>query len=239
MRDAVPPAPDTTFEALSQGAPIVVLAPHPDDESLGCGALLAQAFATGTGARVVCLTDGSASHRGSRLYPPRRLAALRRLELEEAVARLGGGREQILWLGLKDAQTERSTKVQAVVRLLTRTCLGLGARSLFAPLATDPHGDHRTAAAIACEVAARAGMRHFGYPIWTRWQRPDFRETLAAWTEHQLPLGPHAARKRAAIDAHRSQLAPLIDDATEAFCLDPAFVEELSTGPELYYEIPR
>ncbi len=46
-------------------APIVVLAPHPDDESLGCGALLAAAFA-GKGARVVCLTDGSGSHPGSR-----------------------------------------------------------------------------------------------------------------------------------------------------------------------------
>ena len=33
---------------------LVVLAPHPDDESLGCGALLARGFA-GAGAHVICL----------------------------------------------------------------------------------------------------------------------------------------------------------------------------------------
>ncbi|WP_245902417.1 PIG-L deacetylase family protein [Pararhodobacter marinus] len=239
MRDPSSMAMTTSFDALTHGAPLVVLAPHPDDESLGCGALLAQAFAAGTGALVVCLTDGSASHKGSRRYPPSRLAALRRRELEEAVLRLGGTPRDILWLGLEDARTAGNPRIPAVIRLLCRTCQRLGAGSLFATLETDPHTDHKTAAAIAEAVAARVGLRHFGYPIWTRWQRPDFRADLTGWTEHRLPPGPHAARKRAAIAAHRSQLEPLIDDAAVSFRLDPGFVEDLSTGPELFFERSR
>ena len=238
MTEALP-SRDTDFRTLSQGAPIMVLAPHPDDESLGCGALLAHAFSAGTGARIVCLTDGSASHRGSRRYPPARLASLRRCELADAIRCLGGDLSDILWLGEPDGQSERSDRKASVIRLLIRLSARLGARSIFAPLASDPHSDHRAAAAIAAEVAAGAGLAHYGYPIWTRWQRPYFRALLDEQSERRLPLGPHAARKRAAIAAHRSQHGQVVDDASEAFCLDPGFVADLSTGPELFYELRK
>lgn len=82
-----------TPDALLQGRAVLVLAPHPDDESLGCEALLAHAFARPTAnfrAHVVCLTDGAASHPGSEAVSPSRLAAIRRLELRAAIIRLGG-----------------------------------------------------------------------------------------------------------------------------------------------------
>ena len=59
MDDADVPA--ASADALLGGRPLLVLAPHPDDESLGCGALLAHGLA-GPGAHVACLTDGAASH---------------------------------------------------------------------------------------------------------------------------------------------------------------------------------
>ena len=66
----------------------VVLAPHPDDESLGCGGLLARLAAHGVPARVVVVTDGAQSHPGSAAYPPERLRALREAEARAAVAAL-------------------------------------------------------------------------------------------------------------------------------------------------------
>ena len=59
--------PAVAASVLLRGRPLLVLAPHPDDESLGCGALLAQAFA-GAGAHVACLTDGAASHPGGGVH---------------------------------------------------------------------------------------------------------------------------------------------------------------------------
>ena len=90
-------------DALSGREKIVVLAPHPDDETLGCGGLLARAFA-GAGAHVVCVTDGSASHPASREWPPVRLAEMRRGELIEAIEILGGGAADLTWLGHPDSR---------------------------------------------------------------------------------------------------------------------------------------
>jgi len=61
------------------GSPVLVLAPHPDDEIFGCGGVLAQAVDAGAEVRVVVLTDGAAQ--GD--------AATRQAESAEAARRLG------------------------------------------------------------------------------------------------------------------------------------------------------
>ena len=48
---------------LPDTARLVVLAPHPDDEVLACGALLALHTAPGGASLIVAITDGEASHR--------------------------------------------------------------------------------------------------------------------------------------------------------------------------------
>ena len=48
---------------------LLVVAPHPDDDVLGCGALIAR-VAPHMPVRVVYVTDGTASHDGSLTYPP-------------------------------------------------------------------------------------------------------------------------------------------------------------------------
>ena len=61
------------------GSPLLVLAPHPDDEIFGCGGVLAQAKGSGVEVHVVILTDGSAQGE----------AETRRAEAVEAARRLG------------------------------------------------------------------------------------------------------------------------------------------------------
>src|SRR5580693_6225633 len=53
--------------------PFVVVAPHPDDESLACGGLIADACRQGGRGKVVIVSDGGGSHPNSRAYPPDRL----------------------------------------------------------------------------------------------------------------------------------------------------------------------
>ena len=68
-------AVDETLGAA--GRSCLVLAPHPDDETLGVGALIARKRAAGTRVRVLVVTDGRGSHVSSVLDPDA-LAAVRR-----------------------------------------------------------------------------------------------------------------------------------------------------------------
>ena len=69
--------PVAGLEAILDGRRPLVLAPHADDESLGCGGLLAQAVAAGLQPGVLVLTDGAGSHPGSTRYPPARSSRTR------------------------------------------------------------------------------------------------------------------------------------------------------------------
>lgn len=83
-----PAAP--SIDALPAGpGGFLILAPHSDDESIGCGGLIAESVARDRPVRVVVLSDGAASHPNSATFPPPRLAALRMEETRAAVAELG------------------------------------------------------------------------------------------------------------------------------------------------------
>src|ERR1700729_3740365 len=88
--------------AVLGAEPLLVLAPHPDDESLGCGGLIAEHHARGHDVHVMVLTDGTGSHPRSREYPATRLAALRMQEARRAIVALGLPEDRIDFLGLPD-----------------------------------------------------------------------------------------------------------------------------------------
>ena len=71
--------PFGTVAAVTGNAPMLILAPHPDDETLGCGGLIAAASAAGHPPFVLVLTDGTGSHPNSRSYPPGSLSVSRKL----------------------------------------------------------------------------------------------------------------------------------------------------------------
>ena len=82
---------------------LIVVAPHPDDDVLGCGALIAR-VAPHLPVRVIYVTDGAASHDGSPTYPPQRLRDVREREARRGLRRLGV-KTPPLFLGWPDART--------------------------------------------------------------------------------------------------------------------------------------
>ena len=224
----------TAAELVEDDSPLLVLAPHPDDESLGCGLLLAERWARGLPAHVACLTDGGASHPGSRLWPAIRLAALRRRELDEAVRRLGGDpARNVTWLGFPDAALHRlhgpgDDLARALLALIDR----LGAGTLLAASPHDPHCDHVAGAAAADRVAAlRPGLRLWHYPVWSRWRAWEAGGELSGLP---LDLPARRAAKRAAIAAHRSQMGRAVADDPGGFAMPPGFAWRFAAETELY-----
>ena len=227
------------MDRLAVEGPVLVLAPHPDDESLGCGLLLASAWGGGSRAHVACLTDGAASHPGSRSHPPDRLAALRRSEMLAAVAALGGSEGDVTFLGHPDARLHR-VPVEAVAEAIAGLVDTFGIALLVAPSPLDPHCDHEAGAAAAALVASgRPGLRLISYAVWSRWRAggdvplPEGASALAFAAPERLPA------KRAAIAAHLSQSGGVVNDAPDAFAMPDGFAAMFAAGPEPYFEVAR
>jgi len=216
---------------------LLVIAPHPDDESLGCGGLLAWAAASGRKARVAMLTDGEASHPGSARFPPSRLAALRRTEALHAGAWLGLAPGDHAFLHLPDgalgalAPAQRETAIQALaawMRELTPVVACVTASS-------DMHGDHRAAHRLARAAARRVpGCTLLAYPVWS-WLAPAATRPPPGW---RIDVGRYRAAKRAAIRSHASQHGGLIDDAPEPFELPAALLACVDRDYEVLLDEP-
>lgn len=181
-----------------------VVAPHPDDESIGCGGLLALwAADPARSAEVVFLTMGEQGDRALRdggLDPAAQAArraavgAARTAEATEALAVLGA---EAVWFDGADAALWRDEARLA-------TALGAHWRKrppdlIAAPFPADRHADH----AVAARIAAAAGLAALpsatpvlGYEVWS----PCLANAL-------LDIAPVAGRKAAAISAYRSQTA--------------------------------
>ncbi|MBW3625850.1 MAG: PIG-L family deacetylase [Armatimonadetes bacterium] len=95
---------------------ILILAPHPDDETLSCGGLIQKALRRGARVRVVEVTSGDAfSVIAHRLYPDEpfspslflRLGEIRMQETRRALSRLGLPSSQVTFLGYPDSGLHR------------------------------------------------------------------------------------------------------------------------------------
>jgi LmbE family N-acetylglucosaminyl deacetylase len=208
--------PVAGIETVLGGCRPLILAPHPDDESLGCGGLIAASCAAGLAPVVAILTDGAASHPGSRTYPPRRLAAVRAAEALAALAILGLPADRLFLLRQPDT---RLAAHEGVIDRLLSIAAREGCGVVIGPWAGDPHCDHEAAAAIAEAVAARGGMRLLSYPVWG-WLRDggdELAETrMAGW---RLDISEWREVKARAIAAHGSQYGGLITDSPDGFTL--------------------
>jgi LmbE family N-acetylglucosaminyl deacetylase len=198
----------------------LILAPHPDDESLGCGGLIAALCDCGRPPVVVSVTDGTGSHPGSAEYPPARLSALREDELRCAAGILGVDSRRVIFLGIPDSRAPQDGACFAgLVAQIADIVRNHKVTTIFATWKFDPHCDHEASAMIAAAVGRTTGAAVRYYPVWG-WLRPaDEVLPISAVTGCRLAIQEQLPRKRQAIAAHASQYTSLITDGTTAFQL--------------------
>jgi LmbE family N-acetylglucosaminyl deacetylase len=222
--------PDADLDVILCGARPLILAPHADDESLGCGGLIAACCAQGLQPFVVILTDGTGSHPGSKQYPPERLRQVRAGEARQAVATLGLEPENLMFFDYPDTALPAGPPVSAKVALLARE---QGCAVILAPWMHDPHCDHEAAAIVAREAARAANCRLLSYPVWGWLLPPEQSLPVDEVAGFRLPIGSHLEVKRNAVAAHASQYSDLITDSPDGFRLPP----ELLSVFERPYEV--
>ena len=214
----------------------LILAPHPDDESLGCGGLIAACVAAGRIPLVVILTDGAGSHPNSRTFPPDRLRAVRGQEVRDAVACVGLPPGRVVLLGEPDtAAPHDGPGFDAVVARLARLIDREAAcTAILAPWRHDPHCDHEAASLAAVAVADAMGIQHVAYPVWG-WMLPADKPIADPLpTGWRLDISGYLPAKRRAIEAHRSQYGQLITDDDAGFQLPQALLSVFDSPFETF-----
>lgn len=217
---------------------LLILAPHADDESLGCGGLIAECCARGIPPRVLFVTDGTGSHPGSRLYPPARLRALREAEARQALSLLGLVPARIGFLRLPDtAAPQHGPAFDAAVAGIVLTAWRDGATALLAPWRHDPHGDHLATHRMAEAAAAMLDLPHIAYPVWG-WTLPDSAPLDAPVEGFRLDIARHLPAKRRAIAAHASQHGRVVPDDPAGFTLPEQFLALFDRPHEVFLTCP-
>jgi LmbE family N-acetylglucosaminyl deacetylase/glycosyltransferase involved in cell wall biosynthesis len=172
--------------ALLRGERLLVLAPHPDDEVIGCGGLVAQHLRERREVRVIVATDGAqAGDASAREEESRRGLAI----LGEVAA--------IEFLRIPDRQLDEIPQLRDLL-LAHRPDL------ILVPAPIEIHPDHLALARIFCELVQRDET------LWA-----DLAVARVAFYEVGQPLRPNAIvditdvaeTKYTAIAEHRSQLA--------------------------------
>lgn len=194
---------ERTFQALVHrtteprseffGADGLVVAPHQDDETLGCGGTIARKVHAGAKISVLFMTDGSGSH--AHLMPRHELSLLRRAEAIAACGLLGVPEDRIYFLDFRDGElsSEATRAARSVAEVLERC----RPAQVYVPHREDGLSDHNVthdAVAAACRMSNLSPL-WVEYPIWL-WDQWPWTNPLAA------PRGRRGRRQVLRTTAH-------------------------------------
>jgi N-acetylglucosamine malate deacetylase 1 len=210
---------------------VMVIAPHPDDDAIGCGGSIIQHVERGDTVHIVYVTSGE---HGSPVYTPAELATLREGEAASGARILGA--QQTTFLRQPDGSVSYTIElVNQFVQLIRAEKPDV----LYLPHSADGHKDHQQIFLVVTEAAGRAGGSSFpelgtegwsvgtllGYEVWTPLSRFQYVNDITDVIETKL----------SALREHRSQLANVqYDDAVRSLNRYRGIMTERATYCECF-----
>lgn len=214
------------------GLSVIVISPHMDDETLGCGGTIIKRRQAGNDVRIVFMTDGSRSHN---LISPDELKALR---IKEAIAAghiMGVEKDKIIFLNFEDGNLKKHHK-PAIAKLI-EIFRHYQPDEVFIPYHQDIHVDHIATHSITLMALNEYGknVMVYEYPIWFWNHWPWIKKPLPSWKrwkkildivrrnitselrllryfKYAIKIEDVINTKRLALDQHKSQVTRLIPD---------------------------
>jgi LmbE family N-acetylglucosaminyl deacetylase len=218
--------------------PCLVIAPHQDDETLGCGALIARKRNEGLLVHVVFITDGGASHTGHPFISTGEVGTLRRREALVALAILGVESCAIHFLDEVDGTLNSLTVVrqERLVTQLAGLVADIQPGEIFLPCSPDGSSEHDAAFGFVCAALARVPLRPdiWQYPVWS-WWNPDLLIERLIFNHGCCvqPAEDYQLVKTQALARYRSQLEPTPPWLEPA--LPPGLVRSCNSDKEFFF----
>ena len=205
---------------------LLVIAPHPDDETIGAGGLIHAMTRLGKRVRVVVVSDGRASHPDSRLYRPAALAALRRTESLAAMASLGVPGRNVHFCDFEDGGSAGWESDPVSLSRLSAALYGSW-DVVCLPSEWDGHPDHAKTRDLARRFLGPRRME-LAYTVWPR-------DGATPVLDAEYPLGAsEIAAKRRALRLYRSQMGG-VPDAPDGFTIDAALFSRFTAPTERFH----
>ena len=146
------------------GSEIFLIAPHQDDETLGCGGTIIKKRKDGARLKIVFITDGRKSHR--KIMPEDEMAVIRENEALKAAEKLGIEKDDVCFLRFQSGRLEKSfsSAVEKVYTLLD----DMRPTSIFVPYLRDSHTEHILTNQILLKAFWLNNKRTivYEYPVW-------------------------------------------------------------------------
>ena len=214
LRPAAPPAvwgALVAVRSLAGSGPVVcvpvalralVIAPHPDDETIGCGGTVALMSAAGCSVHVVVASRGDASVASTGASRPR-IGELRLAEITAATRRLRAMGP--ICFDLPDG--ELAVELGSLAEGLRHAFVDFQPEIIFAPWPLDDHPDHR-ATALALAAALRgSGLEYvtevWSYEVWSALPANRLVDVTGVWSAKRAALDEHrCGRMSFDLDAH-------------------------------------
>ncbi|HEY1755183.1 MAG TPA: PIG-L deacetylase family protein [Bryobacteraceae bacterium] len=143
------------------GDSMLIVAPHQDDETIGCGGALALQVRSGRAAHIIVLQDGADGYAGLGMTREA-MAEMRNQESRRAAAVLGLPSPRFL------NHPHLAVEAPKAVEELAAMIAAVHADVVFIPFLLDGHPDHRTANYILAHAlkTVRWNVRVLGYEVW-------------------------------------------------------------------------
>lgn len=213
---------------------LIVLAAHPDDETLGAAGLLQQAAAYNVPIEVIVATSGENSHPHSPTHAPVDLAAVRAVELRTALELLAPTAVPTI-LEIPDGGIH--AHMRELENAIVSAVGGGGNTIIVAPWSSDGHTDHDAAGSAASGAARTTHSLLLEYPIWLwHWGSPSHGQV--PWPAlRRLELTREEQEvKAAAILSHASQISSLSAAAGDEALLGPDLLSHFDRGFETFID---
>ena len=193
----------------------IVFAPHPDDETWGCGGTIAKKISEGYEVLIVVMTDGRYAFEkvlGINSNPtPEELKEIRKEEVKRAVKILGVPEENMVFLDFIDGELEKHEKEaeEKVAEILDKN----NPSEIYIPYKKDCHPDHRATYRIVKNAVKKLGISVpiYQYSIAQRFARiGPFIDFLLNFFKHnivQVDISKFLSLKENAIKEFKSEIS--------------------------------